>query len=232
MTPGDDGAAPARPLTVLLADAQQLFVDVVARRLRREPGVGEVHTAVDAETTRAAAGLRPPDVVLLDPDLPGGGGLALVDELVGGTCDTRVVVVADGAVTARVVEALTHGARGWVSKRETVDELVASIRTVHRGEVALPKRSWGPVVLEMATERRLGPQRDRFVGELTQRQRQILALLVRGLSRREIAAELEVSPHTVRSHIQDMLTTVGVHSTPSLVAHARLLRADAAISRS
>jgi DNA-binding NarL/FixJ family response regulator len=121
------------------------------------------------------------------------------------------------------------GARGWVSKSGSFDELRATITTVHRGGVALPSLSWGPVVLAMVSDRRTRPERDRFVGELTRRQRQILSLLVRGMSRREIAEELELSPHTVRTHIRDMFATVGVHSTPSLVAQARLLGADEAI---
>ena len=116
-----------------------------------------------------------------------------------------------------------------MSKRGSFDERRATITTVHRGGVALPSLSWGPVVQAMVSDRRSRPERDRFVEGLTPRQRQILALLVRGLSRREIAAELDLSPHTVRTHIRDMFATVGVHSTPSLVAQARQLGADEAI---
>ena len=216
-------------MTVLLADSERLFDDVVARRLRLEPIVDQVHTAVDAPSARAAVRQFAPDVVLLDPELVDGPGLPLVEELASLAGGPRIVVVSDDFRPQQVVAALMRGARGWVSKRGSFDELSATITTVHRGGVALPSLSWGPVVQAMVSDRRSRPERDRFVEGLTPRQRQILALLVRGLSRREIATELDLSPHTVRTHIRDMFATVGVHSTPSLVAQARQLGADEAI---
>jgi DNA-binding NarL/FixJ family response regulator len=216
-------------MTVLLADSQRLFDEVLARRLRLEPIVEQVLTAVDAPAAREALREDSPDLVLLDPELTGGPGLAFVEELANRPGGPRVVVVSEEFRPQQVVEALMLGARGWVSKRGSFDELRATVTTVHRGGVALPSLSWGPVVLAMVTDRRTRPERDRFVGDLTRRQRQILALLVRGLSRREVAAELGLSPHTVRTHIRDMFATVGVHSTPSLVAQARLLGADETI---
>ncbi len=216
-------------MTVLIADSERLFDDVLARRLRLEPIVEEVHTVVDAPSARAAVRQVAPDVVLLDPELVEGPGLPLVEELANLVDGPRVVVVSDDFRPQLVVAALMRGACGWVSKRGSFDELRATITTVHRGGVALPSLSWGPVVQAMVSDRRSRPERDRFVEGLTPRQRQILALLVRGLSRREIAAELDLSPHTVRTHIRDIFATVGVHSTPSLVAQARLLGADEAI---
>ena len=216
-------------MTVLIADSERLFDDVLARRLRLEPIVEEVHTVVDAPSARAAVRQVAPDVVLLDPELVDGPGLPLVEELANLVDGPRVVVVSDDFRPQLVVAALMRGACGWVSKRGSFDELRATITTVHRGGVALPSLSWGPVVQAMVSDRRSRPERDRFVEGLTPRQRQILALLVRGLSRREIAAELDLSPHTVRTHIRDIFATVGVHSTPSLVAQARLLGADEAI---
>jgi DNA-binding NarL/FixJ family response regulator len=132
-----------------------------------------------------------------------------------------VLVVADDSESPAVVRGLIRGAHGWVTKDGPYDDLLTAIEAVRDGRLHLPAAAWGPVVQELLHQRSARTAQQDFISPLTQRQREILTYLVAGLTRTEIAAQLGVSPHTVRTHVRDMFRVVGVHSTPHLVAQAR-----------
>jgi DNA-binding NarL/FixJ family response regulator len=207
--------------TVLVVDAQRLFAEVLARRLREVPAIGHAQVAWSVDQARLTADDRTPDVVLLDPDLEGESGLDLVRHLAGLPGPPRVVVVSRGSDPSAVVHGLVLGVRGWVSKQSSFGDLLQAIDAVRRGDLHLPPAAWRPVVLQLLNERSTRAAQESFLGELTERQAQILRCLVAGMTRAEIAKSLKVSPHTVRTHLRDMFRIVGVHSTPHLVAVAR-----------
>jgi DNA-binding NarL/FixJ family response regulator len=206
---------------VLIVDDHRVFAEVLARRLRRIPAIAEVQIAFTLQQARAAVAHRPPDVVLLDPELAGESGLDLFTHLEGLPTRPRVLVVADGTDPSAVVQGLVLGVRGWITKATPFNDLLHAIAAVQQGELHLPSTAWRPVVLELLTERTNRSAQDTFLGELTERQAQILHCLLAGMTRAEIAKSLRVSPHTVRTHVRDMFRIVGVHSTPHLVAQAR-----------
>jgi DNA-binding NarL/FixJ family response regulator len=206
---------------VLVVDDHRVFAEVLAEHLRRLPSVTAASVAFTVDEARRLAEHQPPDVVLLNPGLDGESGLDLIKHLDFLPTRPRVLVVADRSEPSAVAEGLVRGARGWVSKESPFDDLLSAIDAVHEGEVHLPAGVWWSVVLELLAERSTRSDQEAFVAGLTERQGQILRCLVAGMTRTEIAKALEVSPHTVRTHVRDLFRIVGVHSTPHLVARAR-----------
>jgi DNA-binding NarL/FixJ family response regulator len=124
----------------------------------------------------------------------------------------------------RVTAAIVAGAVSWVPKQVTLDRLAEVVVAAARGEAWLPPAVLARVLRRLAAGQH-GPAQQNPLDRLTVRERQILGYTARGLSRREIAARLDVSVNTVRSHSQHMLSKLGVHTTLEAVALA--LREDA-----
>jgi two-component system nitrate/nitrite response regulator NarL len=219
---GSDVLDPARaPARVLVVDDRRAVAEGLAGRLRQEPVIGEVDVAVSLAQARAVVAHRPPHVVLLDPDLGGQPGLELIPHLDTLPVRPCVLVVADVDEPAVVVEALVLGAHSWVPRDVTFEDLLSAVTAARQGELHRPGVAWGPVVMELMAQRDARDAREEFVGQLTTRQREILRCLVAGMTRAQVAAHLDVSPHTVRTHVRDMFRVMGVHSTPHLVTQAR-----------
>jgi DNA-binding NarL/FixJ family response regulator len=212
---------PIAESTVLVVDEHRLFAELLARRLRLVPTIADVQPAFTLKQARLLLERRPPDVVVLNPDLEGASGLDLLRHLDALPSRPSVVVVADGSEPSAVVRGLVLGVRAWVSKESPFDDLLNAIAAVQQGDVHLPPQAWRPVVMELLSERGARATQQTFLSGLTERQGQILRCLVVGMTRGEIATDLGVSPHTVRTHVRDMFRIVGVHSTPHLVAQAR-----------
>lgn len=206
---------------VLVVDDHRVFAETLAARLGSETGIREAQAVFSLGQAKDSAMHRSPDVVLLDPCLGDESGLDLVPHLDLLPRPPGVVVVADGHDPAAVVEGLTLGIRGWVSKEDRIEDLLQAIETVRNGDVHLPVEAWRPVMLELLADRRGRYRTDGFAESFTGRQRQILQCLVAGMSRTEIAERLSLSPHTVRTHLRDMFRAAGVHSSARLVARAR-----------
>jgi DNA-binding NarL/FixJ family response regulator len=134
---------------------------------------------------------------------------------------TRVVVLADTDDSTRAADLVRMGAVGWVYRGESIDVLMETIHAVLRGEVRLPQQ-----LLDELLERADPPAAERpsVAALLTTREIQILQLLEQGMSRSEIADRLHLSPNTIRSHVQHILSRLGVHSTLAAVARMRAER--------
>jgi two-component system nitrate/nitrite response regulator NarL len=126
--------------------------------------------------------------------------------------DSRVVVLGESEEGETLVEALEAGARGYLSKESPVEELIEGIRAVYRGGTAITATMVGYLVDRLLRRRREQDDARRRVYQLSPREREVLALLVRGGDNDGIAQALVISPQTARTHIQNMLPKLGVHS--------------------
>jgi DNA-binding NarL/FixJ family response regulator len=133
----------------------------------------------------------------------------------------RAVVLATADDPHRAARALHSGACGWVAKESSLARLTAVVRGVLRGETHLPPALLTGVIRELTTARRDRTESERLVDTLTPREKQILRCMVAGLGRQSVAERLYLSPHTVRTHMQNVLGKLGVHSTLAAVAIAR-----------
>jgi len=142
----------------------------------------------------------------MDLVMPGGGGIAAIRRLRERVPDTRVVVLTSFASDDQVIPAVQAGAAGYLLKDVEPSELEAAVRLVHEGEALLDPQIAGRVMEEVAHPPATGD-----VASLTPREREVLGLLGRGLSNRELADALVVSEKTVKTHVSNILMKLGVH---------------------
>ncbi|MFE0652897.1 LuxR C-terminal-related transcriptional regulator [Streptomyces sp. NPDC059534] len=234
------GVSVAR-IRVLVVDDHRIFAESLAAALAAEPDVdvaaaGSGPAALRCLDRGVAEGRRF-DVLLVDAELGAGptaaartgpdGPEAAVDgiSLVAGVRRTqpavRTVVLAEKDDPHRAALALQAGACGWVAKDCSLQRLLAVVRGVLRDETHLPPALLTGVLRELTAARKHRTDSERLVESLTPREREVLRCMVAGLGRKAVAERLFLSPHTVRTHMQNVLGKLGVHSTLAAVALAR-----------
>ncbi len=148
-------------------------------------------------------------------------GIALLARVCRTHPELRAVVLAAEDDPRRAVRALQAGACGWVAKDSSLSRLLVVVRGVLNGETHLPPALLTGVVRELTAARRDRTESERLVETLTPREEEVLRCMVAGLGRQAVAERLYLSPHTVRTHMQNVLGKLGVHSTLAAVAVAR-----------
>ncbi|WP_326611907.1 response regulator transcription factor [Streptomyces scopuliridis] len=180
-----------------------------------------------AASGSASASAGGPVQVPVARAVPDQGEVALVDgiSLVAGVRSSqpsvRTVVLAEKDDPHRAAQALQAGASGWVAKDCSLQRLLAVMRGVLRDETHLPPALLTGVLRELTAARKHRTESERLVESLTPREREVLRCMVAGLGRKAVAERLFLSPHTVRTHMQNVLGKLGVHSTLAAVALAR-----------
>jgi DNA-binding NarL/FixJ family response regulator len=183
------------PIRVLITDDHTVVRRGLRTFLQVQDDIEVVGEAGDAAGCLAAVAQLHPDVLLLDLKLPDRDGVAVVRALAGGP--TRVLAVTSFTELTTTVPAVRAGAAGLVYKDVSPSALAGAIRMVHAGHVVLP-----PDVAAALARGDSGPRR---LGQLTPREREVLAEIARGRSNREIARALVVSEKTVKAHVSSIL---------------------------
>jgi len=208
-------------LSILIVDDHRLLADVLALRLGADDRVRRVDAVSTLAAAKAMAHTVQPDIVLLDLDLDGTCGLDLLADLEEAGTRPRVIVLSGSKRTCDIVAALRAGVEGWITKDGDLDEVLLAATEVLEGHLHLPLESMKRVVHALLEESQTVVRSRGFLDDLTERQIDVLRCLVAGMSRHETAAHLFLSANTVRTHVQNMLHQLGLHSTPQLVAAAR-----------
>jgi DNA-binding NarL/FixJ family response regulator len=215
-------------ISVFVVDQERTFADALAARLETEDDV-EVVAAVHARTPAQCLIVgRHADVMLLDGDLPERAAMRLCEELSSRDDAPRIVMLSYSSQPERIVDAVRSGAAAWVRKGEPLEHLLQVIRGVARGETWLPPAETGRVLGFLMRDQEQRRDNDRLLAALTPREREVLACLAGGAGRQEVAEQLHLSANTVRTHLQNLMAKLGVHSTLEAVAlsrpHLELLR--------
>ncbi|MBP8535144.1 response regulator transcription factor, partial [Streptomyces sp. MK37H] len=200
-------------IRVLIADDQMMVRQGFTVLLNAEPDIEVVGQAVDGADAIAQVAQLAPDVVLMDIRMPGVGGIEatrLLTEPAGAT--VKILVLTTFDLDEYVYEALRAGASGFLLKDASADELAHAVRVVAAGDALLApnitKRLIGEFSRVTAAAPR-GPLRAR-VGDLTERETEVLTLIAQGLSNAEIAARLVVAEQTVKTHVSRILFKLGL----------------------
>jgi DNA-binding NarL/FixJ family response regulator len=208
------------PIRVLIADDQTLLRDSFRVLLDATPGftvVGEAGTGRD--TVRLTLDRRP-DVVLMDVSMPGMNGIEATAEICRQTSDTRVLILTTFDLDEYVYGALRAGASGFLLKDATAADLVAAIRVVAAGEALLAPSVTRRLIAAFGAQPRPSQVFHRALAGVTDREREILTLIARGLSNTDIAAHLTLSLATVKSHVGRLLTKLNARDRAQLVVVA------------
>jgi len=207
---------------LLIFVQEATFADALATRLEAEPDM-EVVAALymRAPSPQLFVGSHA-DVVLLDGDLPDDAAFRLCEELRLPADAPCIVFLSESSDPAQIIRAIAAGAVGWVRKTESLSRLIEVIRGAARGETRLPPDDMGPVLQLLMRDSR--PEQDdggELLAVLTRREREVLSCLATGTNRRDLAEHLHVSPNTVRTHLQNLMNKLGVHSALEAVALTR-----------
>jgi DNA-binding NarL/FixJ family response regulator len=207
-------------IRVLLADDQAMVRAGFRLILSAEPDIVVAGEASDGLEAVAAARRLRPDVTLMDIRMPRLDGIAATARLTGDDPPvTRVVVLTTFDVDSYVYDALRAGASGFLLKNAPPEELVQAIRLVADGGALLDPAVTRRVIEEFARSPAPGPV-PRVVGELTERELEVLHLVAQGLSNAELAATLVVSEATVKTHVARMLAKLGLRDRVQAVVFA------------
>jgi two-component system, NarL family, response regulator LiaR len=194
-----------RPIRVLIADDHAVVRQGLRTFLELQEDVEVVADVADGEDAVAAARERSPDVVLMDLVMPRVDGIEAIRRIRAERPATRVIALTSFLDDDKVFPAVRAGAAGYLLKDVQPQELVRAIRTVYAGESLLHPAVTARLMAEVA-ERGRPAARD----QLTEREREVLGLIARGLSNKLIARELGIAEKTVKTHVSNLLGKLGV----------------------
>jgi two-component system nitrate/nitrite response regulator NarL len=203
----------APPISVVVADAYPLYVQGATAALNAQPDIALLGTAADLPDALGLITHELPQVAVIDIDLPGHDGSDIVRVLHERSVPTRIIMVAEHWLGESVLEYLTAGAAGFISKTISGPELIAAIRQVAAGQSVLPD-GVTQILADTIRQHADGPL------ALSAREREILNAMSQGQSAASIAVKLDLAVPTVKSHISNLYAKLGVHDRGSAVGAA------------
>jgi DNA-binding NarL/FixJ family response regulator len=208
-------------IEVLLADDQALVRGGFRALLDAEDDIAVVGEAGDGRQAVSLTRKKKPDVVLMDIRMPGLDGLEATREVASDAAlvDVRIVILTTFELDEYVFEALRSGASGFLVKDTEPVDLLAAVRLVASGEALLSPSVTRRVIEEFASRAKQPPPSE-ALDELTEREREVMALVAEGLSNEEIADRLVVSPATAKTHVSRAMVKLGARDRAQLVVLA------------
>lgn len=199
------------PTRVLIVDDHTLFAEALATRLSKEPDLVILPVAPDVRRALALVTTERPQVLVLDLMLGAESGLDVLDHVRDNYPGIRVVVLTALSDIDSMVQAVRRGAVGWLPKTEGADLVARVVRSATRGGGWIPPDALGEVLGRLVASEPPNSG-SRLLAALTPREHEVLQCMVDGLSRADIAGRLALSANTVRTHTQNLLAKLDVHS--------------------
>jgi DNA-binding NarL/FixJ family response regulator len=199
-------------IRILLADQHALFREAIRAIIDAEPDLRVVAEAGTGFQTVEMAARAEPDVAVLHAELQACDSIQAIGLLQARVPRCRVLILAAEEQEGILAAAVEAGASGFLTKGSPLMDLLAAVRAVSRGETVIPPQMLGGLLSRLISRRREQDVAQERLSRLTNRERQVLALLADGADNDTIARTLVISPQTARTHIQNILSKLGVHS--------------------
>ncbi len=215
-------------IRIVVADDHPIFRDGLCKLLALEEDFEVVAQAQDGRQVLDVLQQHEPDILLLDLKMPGLDGLATLQRLQAARNKTRVIVLTASDDKNEFVQAMKLGTSGIVLKQTATELLIKSIRKVHAGEIWLDSHTTAAVIRTFVANEDTPPQpqlapqvpRDRERSPLSQREREIVALVAQGFKNKEMAEKMFISEQTVKNHLHNIFDKLGVSDRLELALYA------------
>lgn len=202
------------PIRLMLIYDHEMMAQSLRMILEQEDDIEVVAVAHSVAAAVAAVADAQPDVILMDYCLPDGDGVTATARIKQDHPAIKVVLLTGSDDPQALQRAVDVGCLGYLDKTAPLDELAAAVRVAAGGHVVISAKDLAQLV----------PGRAKDIGALTKREREVLHLVAEGLTNQAIAAELVLSVHTVRTHVQTILAKLGAHSKLEAAAVAKRRR--------
>jgi DNA-binding NarL/FixJ family response regulator len=214
------GRAQGSPITVLIADDHRSFGEALQIALDKEQDLTVIEVVSDgAEAVRSAVDDEP-DVVLMDLQMPLVDGIEATRKIRDEGSRTAVIILSGDGDDISLARAVQAGARGYLEKTAPVTDVADAIRRAYKGEPLHAPTELNAALRHLRSRSRADTDLEKRVGRLTPRELEILQQLAEGHATERIADDLGMSRHTLRTHMQNILTKLGVHSKVEAVIAA------------
>ena len=207
-----------RPIRVILADDHRVVTDALSRALSSQPGIRIVGGAASVAEVRELAG-TPVDVVLMDYRFPDGTGVQAIRAIRAKSPGARVVMLTALDDDQTILDSVQAGADGYITKDRNIDDVVKAVRDAYAGAMLLPGSIIAMIASHVAAAHE-HPVEQSSAETLTTRELQVLTALSEGLSTPDLCAHLGITPNTLRTHVQNIMAKLRVHSKLEAVAFA------------
>ena len=216
------GAPRAGTIRLVIADDHPIFRDGLRKLLSLEDDFEVVGEARDGNDVLEIVKQAEPDVLLLDLRMPGMDGLSVLQTLKSSGCRTRIIILTASEDKNEFVQAMKLGCSGIVLKQTATELLYKSIRKVNAGEIWLDSHTTAAVMRQFASPGRLSSsdRKGRERSPLSQREREIVALVAQGFKNKEIAEKIFISEQTVKNHLHNIFDKLGVSDRLELALYA------------
>ena len=199
-------------ITVAIVDDHRILADALHILYQNDPEFSFVGSACTlAEGLKLIQRLGP-KVLLLDVSLPDGSSLEVVQKIRKSSPGTEIILLTSLSDEATLARAVNSGVSGFFSKRGSVTELMETVRKVASGEIVMPAALLLRMLRRMPRSRSILGNDDQVWEQLTAREVEILSYLAQGKSGKDIALSLCITPLTVRTHVRNLMSKMGVHS--------------------
>ena len=209
-----------KKIRIAIADDHTIFRDGLRKLLSLETDFEVCAEAKDGTEVLDVLRQSEPDVLLLDLKMPGLDGIGALQRIQNQKLKTKIIVLTASDDESEYVQAMKYGTSGIVLKQTATELLIKSIRKVHQGEIWLDAKTTAAVMRQFAAPGEMGGPRERERPRLSNREREIVALVAQGFKNKEIAERMFISEQTVKNHLHNIFDKLGVSDRLELALYA------------
>lgn len=211
-----------KKINILIIEDNRLLRDGIAAMINEQPDLKVIATIGERDDTVSKILKFKPDVVLIDLGLRTQNSLEVVENVKKKSSDIKIIVMDLLPVQSDILEFVRAGASGFILKDAMVNEFLKTIRIVAAGEKVLPPHMTDSLFTQIV-ERAINGTQDvdlKYAVRMTKRERQVIELIADGLTNKEIGQKLHLSPHTIKSHVHNILEKMALHTRVQIAKYA------------